>query len=91
MQLLVVFLLCLVVSSAIYWLIVNFWVWLLLAVGLVLLVRFAWPRFCAWLELRQVRARTQRAIQRQEVAYDDAQNQMAQLAQQHRLRKGITQ
>jgi hypothetical protein len=90
MQLLVVFLLCLVVSSALYWLIVNFWLWLLLAVGLVLLVRFAWPRFCAWLELRQVRAQTRQSIQRQEVAYDEAQNQMTQLALKHHLRKGIT-
>lgn len=90
MQLLVIFLLCLVVSSALYWLIVNFWAWLLLGVGLVLFVRFVWPRFCAWLELRQVQAHTRRAIQRQEAAYDEAQNRMTQLAQQHHLRKGIT-
>jgi hypothetical protein len=91
MQLLVVFMLCLVVSSTIYWLVANFWAWLLLIVGVVAVIRFTWPLVCAWLELRQVRAQTRRAMQRETAAYDDAQAQMEQIALQYHLRRGLGQ
>lgn len=91
MQLLIVFLACLVVSSAIYWLVVTFWAWLLLITAVVVAIRLGWPAFCHWLELRRVQAETARAISRQAAAYDQAQARMEQVALTYRIQKGISQ
>jgi hypothetical protein len=91
MQLLLVFLACLVASSAIYWLVVTFWAWLLLIGAVVVAARCAWPALRNRWELRQIRAETDRALRRQAAAYDQAQARMEQVALTYRIQKGISE
>ncbi|MYX25807.1 hypothetical protein GTY75_03830 [Streptomyces sp. SID8381] len=59
-------------------------------VVLALISWAAWSWFCHWWELRQVRNRTAKAIQRTTAHYEQSRAEMDRLARLHHLRKGLT-
>ncbi len=83
MQLLVVFLLCLVVSSAIYWTVTHFWLWLLVIGGLLLAVRLVWPMVRHRWELHQVRSQRARAMRRLDDIHQQALSDVDEVVRRH--------
>lgn len=83
MQLLVIFFICLVISSTVYWVVTHFWMWLLPIGGLLLMLRLAWPWIRYRLELQQVRMQKASAMHRVDDIQQKALNDIENVARQH--------